>query len=137
MYSDITKYRVIYGDTDQMGVVYYGNYARFFEIGRSELFRNIGIAYKSVEDIGLIMPVVAMDLKYYTPATYDDILTIKTTIEQLPTSRITLRHEIYNEMEKLLVAGSVTLCFVDAEKRKPIKAPKVLLEKLATVWKNK
>lgn len=134
MFEDITKYRVVYADTDQMGVVYYGNYARFFEIGRTELFRKIGLAYKEVEEKGIIMPVVAMDIKYYTPARYDDILTIKTRIEKMPTSRIVLLHDIYNRSKQLLVKGSVALCFVDREKRKPIKAPQLLLEKLYEVW---
>lgn len=134
MFEDITKYRVVYADTDQMGVVYHGNYARFFEIGRTELFRKIGLAYKEVEEKGIIMPVVAMDIKYYTPARYDDILTIKTRIEKMPTSRIVLLHDIYNRSKQLLVKGSVALCFVDREKRKPIKAPQLLLEKLYEVW---
>lgn len=134
MFEDITKYRVVYADTDQMGVVYYGNYARFFEIGRTELFRKIGLAYKEVEEKGIIMPVVAMDIKYYTPARYDDILTIKTRIEKMPTSRIVLLHDIYNSSKQLLVKGSVALCFVNREKRKPIKAPQLLLEKLYEVW---
>lgn len=135
MIFDTTRYRVIYGDTDQMGVVYYGNYARFFEIGRTELFRNIGISYKKVEESGLVMPVVSMNLKYYKSAYYDDILDIKTMIKTMPTSRITLFHEIYNEKKELLVKGNATLCFIDIHRKRPIKAPQMLIEKISKVKK--
>ncbi len=131
-----TKYRVCYADTDQMGIVYYGNYAKLFEIARGEAFRQMGVTYKSLEDSGIIMPVIAMEIKYRASALYDDLLTIETKISKFPTTRIVFEHKIYNEMGKLLAEGSVTLCFIDKHKNRPIKIPKVMETPLRELCKN-
>ncbi len=121
-----TQYRVCYADTDQMGIVYYGNYAKLFEIARGEAFRQLGTTYKSLEATGVIMPVINLEVNYHSPSYYDDLLTIQTTIEEFPNTRIKFSHKIYNETGKLLISGSVTLCFIDKKRNRPIKMPEVM-----------
>lgn len=131
-----THYRVCYADTDQMGVVYYGNYAKLFEIARGEAFRHLGMTYKAMEEAGVIMPVIEMNIKYHSSAFYDDLLTIKTRIKIFPTTRIQFEHEIYNENNKLLITGSVTLCFIDSKRMRPIKLPQEMATILQKMWKK-
>jgi acyl-CoA thioester hydrolase len=113
MFVTEIQIRVRYAETDQMNVVYYGNYAQYFEVARVESFRNIGLIYKEMEAGGIIMPVVEMNTKYLRPAHYDDLLTIKTILRELPTDhRIVFEQEVYNEEKRLLTMGKVTLYFV-------------------------
>ncbi len=115
--------RVRYGETDKMGYVYYGNYAQYFEVARVELLRSLGVSYKGLEDNGVMLPVSHMDIKYIKPAFYDDLLTIKVFVEELPKVKIKFRYETYNEKEVLLNIAETTLVFVDMEIGKPIKCP--------------
>ncbi|PVX50087.1 acyl-CoA thioester hydrolase [Balneicella halophila] len=131
-----TQYRVCYADTDQMGVVYYGNYAKLFEIGRGEAFREIGTTYKEMENTGVIMPVIHLEVTYHSSAFYDDLLTIETTIDEFPKTRVTFNHKIYNEKGKLLVTGSVTLCFIDKKRQRPVKMSKMMEQKLREIWND-
>jgi acyl-CoA thioester hydrolase len=104
---------VRYAETDQMNVVYYGNYAQYFEVARAESIRNLGLTYKEMEAAGVMMPVVEMQTKFLRPAHYDDLLTIKTIMRELPVDhRILFEHEVYNQEKKLLTLGKVTLYFV-------------------------
>ena len=120
-----------YALTDQMGVVYYGNYAQFYEIGRTEAIRQLGYTYKDIEAMGIIMPVVEMNSKFLRPAKYDDLITVKTTLRELPTGHaINFFFEIFNEDDKLLNAGNVILYFVEAVTMKRAKMPTELEEKL-------
>src|SRR5690348_9666098 len=96
MYSHETKLRVRYGETDQMGYSYYGNYAQYFEVGRVEMLRSLGVTYKEMEDEGIALPVYTFSIKYYKPAFYDDELTIKTTINKMPAARISFNYQTYN-----------------------------------------
>jgi acyl-CoA thioester hydrolase, YbgC/YbaW family len=131
MYESITTTRVRYAETDQMNVVYYGNYAQYFEIGRVESIRALGISYKKLEEMGILLPVVELHIKYLRSAHYDDVLTIKTTLKELPTAhRIEFHQEVYNEDNKLLTTGSVVLYFVDAASMKKTNIPAELSEKL-------
>lgn len=131
MYSFETKVRVRYGETDQMGFVYYGVYAQYYEVGRVELLRSLGISYKKIEDMGFALPVVSMKIQYKKPALYDDNLVVKTTIKEIPEStRIIFHYEIYNERSELLNFGEVVLVFLNKETKKPCIVPKVILEKL-------
>ena len=115
MYESSTQVRVRYAETDQMNVVYYGNYAQYFEVGRVESIRQLGYTYKDMEIQGIIMPVVEMHVRYLRPATYDDLITIKTQIRELPHDhRIEFYQEVYNEEGKLLTSGKVVLYFLDA-----------------------
>lgn len=120
-----------YALTDQMGVVYYGNYAQFYEIGRTEAIRQLGYTYKDIEAMGIIMPVVEMNSKFLRPAKYDDLITVKTTLRELPTGHsINFFFEIFNEEDKLLNAGNVVLYFMEAVTMKRAKMPTELEEKL-------
>lgn len=113
MFITETLIRVRYAETDQMNVVYYGNYAQYFEVARAESIRNLGLTYKEMEAAGVMMPVVEMQTKFLRPAHYDDLLTIKTIMRELPIDhRILFEHEVFNQEKKLLTLGKVILYFV-------------------------
>ncbi|GAB3883889.1 acyl-CoA thioesterase [Spirosoma agri] len=120
---DVTGIRVRYHDTDQMGIVYYGNYARFYEVGRVEALRQLGIDYKSIEARGIGMPVYDMCSRFIRPAKYDDLLTIRVTVPQLPNTRILFRYEIFNQDGQLLNTGETTLIFLKSDTGRPCRAP--------------
>ena len=130
MYSFETKIRVRYGETDQMSFVYYGVYAQYYEVGRVELLRSLGLSYKEFEAMGFALPVVNMNIRYKKPAFYDDELTIKTTIKELPSAKITFHYETLNENRELLNIGEVILVFINKKTGKPCSAPKVIMNKL-------
>ncbi|MFP5040388.1 acyl-CoA thioesterase [Parasediminibacterium sp. JCM 36343] len=138
MYEHITTTRVRYAETDKMNVVYHGNYAQYFEIGRTEAIRDLGYTYKDLEDEGVIMPVVEISSKFLRPAHYDDLLTIKTMLKELPTNhKMEFLHEIYNAQGKLLTVGRVVLYFINAATREKTAMPKGWNEKLAVYFENK
>jgi acyl-CoA thioester hydrolase len=123
--------RVRYGETDQMGYLYYGNYAQYYEVGRAELIRSVGLPYKSMEeDYGIMMPVVSMNIRYIRPALYDELLTIKTSLRHLPEQFITFYYEIFNEKGQLLNGATVRLCFMDIKTKKRIPTPEYLQKEL-------
>ncbi len=131
MYHCDVQLRVRYGETDQMGYLYYGRYAEYFEVGRVETIRSLGLTYKELEEVyGIWLPVVSLDMRFVRPAFYDDLLTIHTEIRKLPDRYITFRSEIFNEKRKLVNAGTVRLCFFDSTTKKVVQAPELLLEKL-------
>ena len=132
MYQATTQTRTRYAETDQMNVVYYGNYAQYFEIGRVESFRALGFTYKRMEEEGIIMPVVEMHTRYLRPATYDELLTIQTQIRVLPISyHIEFFQDVFNEENKLLAAGRVVLYFLKKETWKRTDIPEAMKEALA------
>jgi acyl-CoA thioester hydrolase len=120
--------RVRYSETDQMGVVYHGNYAQYFEMGRVEWLRNIGISYKWMEENGIMLPVVSLSLNYKKSARYDDNLLVKTIFKKLSTVKIEFDYEIYNEQNELLTIGNSILVFVDMKTGRPISPPNYILE---------
>ncbi|GAB4290035.1 MAG: thioesterase family protein [Marinilabiliales bacterium] len=122
--------RVLYGDTDKMGVVYYGHYPRYYESGRTELMRYLGISYKSLEDKGIMMPVVEMHMEYLRSAYYDDNLTVRTIIKEMPKARIRFYYEIYNEDKVLINKAYTDLSFINSETYRPVRPPAFLIEKL-------
>lgn len=126
-----TQIRINYADTDQMGFVYYGHYAKFFEIGRTEALRSLGMSYKEMEEDGVMLPVLENYSKYIKPAKYDDLLTIKTTLVEKPTVRISFEYEIINENGELLHKGWSKLAFMSKANYKPCRAPKRFLECIA------
>ncbi len=131
MYTHSTTLRVRYSETDQMSFVYYGQYAAYFEVGRVEAMRSLGIRYASIEnDHGILMPVMNMHVRYLRPALYDDLLTLKTSVTRLPEKDITFLTEIFLENGKLAVVGKVVLCFLEAETRKRIPVPQFLIDAL-------
>lgn len=125
---DVTDIRVRYYDTDQMGIVYYGNYARFYEIGRVEAMRHLGMNYKELEERGISMPVYDLNSRFIRPAKYDDLLTIRVTIPQLPKTRFMFSYEIFNQDGQLLNTGQTTLVFVRTDTGRPCTAPNDLVE---------
>jgi acyl-CoA thioester hydrolase len=131
-----TQIRVRYGETDQMGVVYHGNYALYFEQARTEALRGIDITYKSLEDSGIMMPVVSLHVDFKRSAKYDDLLTIKTRMPQLPTAKITLEYEVLNEAGVLLATGNSTLVFMDKLTNRPTRCPEHLYQKFNSFFVN-
>lgn len=136
MYTHSTKLRVRYSETDQMGYVYYGNYAQFFEIGRVEMLRSLGISYRQMEEQGIMLPVVNFEVKYIRPAYYDDLITIKTSITKIPTAKIVFDYELYNENNQLLTKANTVLVFVNKSTMKPTTAPQHLVNKLSELLAN-
>ena len=131
MFSFDNQIRVRYADTDQMQVVYHAKFIEYFESGRTEAIRHLGITYKEIEAWGLIMPVVKLTCEYARPGLYDDLLTIRTILKELPDSHsIDFHQEIYNEAEKLVCKGTITLFFVEKATRTKCAMPAPLREKL-------
>lgn len=118
-----TKIRVRYAETDQMGFVYYGRYAEYYEVGRVEAMRKLGLSYKEMENKGILMPVIEYYIKYKKPALYDDEIILITTIKEIPNIKIKFYHECFNSNGELLNTGFVTLAFLKKENKKPISAP--------------
>ncbi len=135
MYSHTIYIRVRYAETDQMGYVYYGNYAAYYESGRTEAIRDLGFTYKELEATGIIMPVAGLEIKYLRPAYYDELLKVVTSLRQLPDTKAQFHTELFNEEGKLLNAGVTTLVFVDAATRQKTMMPEVLRAKLAPYFK--
>ena len=130
MFVHDASMRVLYADTDNMGFVYYGNYPQYYEFGRTESIRHLGIAYKTLEEQGVAMPVIDLHCYYHKPAHYDDLLTIRTIIREMPAARIHFFYEIFNEGKDLLNTGETTLIFLNIERNRPVRAPADLLEKI-------
>ncbi len=130
MFTSEVKVRVRYADTDQMGYVYYGKYASFYEIARVEALRSIGISYKELEDQGVMMPVLENHSYYLQPAQFDEVLTIKVMIKEMPTAKIIFHYQIYNQSEQLIHHGETVLVFISKASRKIMRPPKILAEVL-------
>ena len=137
MFITETQIRIHYALTDQMGVVYHGHYAQFYEIGRAEALRQIGYSYKDIEAMGIIMPVVDIHSRFLRPAKYEDLITVKTTLRELPVHhKIVFHTEIYNEQDELLNTGDVTLYIMQAKGMKRCEMPVELKEKLSRYFHN-
>jgi acyl-CoA thioester hydrolase len=131
MYQHTTQIRVRYGETDQMGYLYYGNYAQYYEIGRVEMIRSLGLTYKEMEEEhGVFMPVTDMQVKYLRPIYYDNLVTVRTTVHAMPDKFINFETELLNEAGKLCNTAHVRLCFFDGATKKLEAAPEFLLEKM-------
>ncbi|HLS37831.1 MAG TPA: thioesterase family protein [Sphingobacterium bovisgrunnientis] len=130
MFVHEEKIRVRYAETDQMGYVYYGNYAAYYEVARTEMLRKTGFSYKELEEMGVMMPVLEMNIKYSQPAKYDELLTIKVIIKEKPSVRIKFEYEVYDEAGTLLNTGNTQLVFVDMVRNRPCKAPEVFMQKM-------
>ena len=137
MLETSTTVRVRYAETDQMNVVYHGNYAQYFEVARAECIRGFGFTYKEMESLGVMMPIVDLQIKFLRPAHYDDLLTIKTTLRELPTNhKIEFNHEVYNEKQELLTIGKVILYFIDVNTKARSTMPQIMFEKLLPFFKE-
>ena len=131
MLEDNINIRVRYADTDQMGFVYYGNYAKYYEIARVELFRNIGLTYKSLEEMGIGMPVIEMKTNFIIPAKYDEKLIVNIKISEIPKLKIKFIYKIFNEKNELINAGETVLTFINLLTRKPKRVPAIMKDKLS------
>jgi len=136
MYTFETSIRVRYGETDQMGYVYYGNYPLYYEVGRTEMLRSIGLSYCAMEEEGILLPVRSLNVKYIEPALYDDLLCLRVTLKELPSAKIHFYYEIFNEQGKLLNTGDTVLVFVNAQTRRPRRPPKKLMTELEKFFPN-
>jgi acyl-CoA thioester hydrolase len=136
MYTSEMQIRVRYAETDQMNVVYHGNYAQYFEVGRVESLRRLGLTYKEVEATGVIMPVIEWTAKFLRPARYDDLLTIKTTLKEMPVDhRVEFHQEVYNEDGKLLTIGKALLYLLRSANMEKTNMPDEMKTKLAPYFK--
>jgi len=125
-----TNIRVRYGETDQMGVVYHGNYASYFEIARTEWLRNLGVTYKELENKGIMLPVISLFFNFIKSAKYDDVLTITVILKKKPLVKIEFDYEIYNQKKEKISTGNSVLAFMDMKTNKPLRCPNYILEKL-------
>lgn len=135
MFEHSTKLRVRYGETDQMGYMYYGNYASFYEVGRVEMLRSLGLTYSGMEASGIMMPVVELSCRYLKPALYDEEITIRVIMEEMPRIRIHFKYELYNEKQELINTGETLLVFINMKTNRPCIAPKDFLEKVKVFFK--
>lgn len=126
MIRSVVTIRVRYGETDRMGYCYYGNYAQYFEVGRVEALRELGVTYKELEDEGIGLPVSNYEVEYKRPAYYDDELQVVTVITSCQGARIEFDYEVLNEKQELICTAKTTLVFVDLESGRPVKAPEMV-----------
>jgi len=135
MYQSETSVRVRYGETDQMAYVYYGYYAMYYEVARVESLRKLGVTYKELEAMGVMMPVLENHSKFLTAARYDEVLRIVTTIRVKPTVKIKFEYEIFNEENRLIHQGETLLAFVNQKSGRPCKPPEVMMNVLEPFFK--
>ncbi|WP_456440285.1 acyl-CoA thioesterase [Psychroserpens sp.] len=128
--TDEIQFRVRYGETDQMGIVYHGNYAQYFEIGRTEWLRKMGFSYKQMEEDGIMLPVISLSINYKKSACYDDLIKVKTKLVNKPTAKIEFEYEILNENNEILTTGNSVLVFMDINKNRPTRCPEYILDQL-------
>ncbi|MGB6151916.1 MAG: thioesterase family protein [Pricia sp.] len=124
------SFRVRYAETDQMGVVYHGNYAQYLEMGRVEWLRDFGISYKSMEKNGVMLPVISLVVNYKKSAVYDDLITVETRLKKTPLVKIEFDFKIYNEQQEILATANTVLVFMDMKSKRPIKCPDYILKKI-------
>ena len=127
---DEVQIRVRYGETDQMGIVYHGNYAQYFEIGRTEWLRKFGFTYKQMEEDGIMLPVISLSINFKKSARYDDLIKVKTQVVKKPTAKIEFEYEITNNADEILTTGTSVLVFLDVAKNRPTRCPDYILDQL-------
>lgn len=130
-----TKVRIRYGEVDMMGFFYHSHYVELFETGRTEFMRELGFTYADIEKMGVMMPVLQVHIDYKNPAHYDDLITIKTTLREMPRVKITFHHEVFRgegDNMQLITTGSVTLAYMSAVSHRPTRCPEVLVKLLAS-----
>jgi len=130
MITTENEIRIRYDEVDKMGYVYHGNYAKYYHISRTELLRKIGICDKELEKHDILLPVIEMNIKYLKPIFYDEVITVKTSLIEFPTSRLSFRHEVRNYKNELINQAESTVAFVDINTRKPMRAPQFIVNKI-------
>jgi acyl-CoA thioester hydrolase len=118
-----TQIRVRYKDTDQMGIMHHSNYIVMYEQARTEWLRDMGLTYAEIERRGIMSPIIEVQSRYLAPAFYDDVLTVRVFLDEMPMVKLVVRSEVYNGKGELINRGSVTLGFMSAETRRPCRAP--------------
>ena len=126
-----TKIRVRYGEVDRMGFLYHSHYVEYFDVGRSEMMREVGMPNSEIEARGIELPVLKVEIDYKKPAFYDDLLTIRTTLKELPKVKIRFDYEVFSENCELITTGAVTLAFMNAKTKRPVRCPEFLIEAIA------
>lgn len=134
MYHAETQLRVRYAETDQMGYVYYGNYAMYYEVARVESLRKLGFSYKELEAMGIMLPVLENKSKFHRPGKYDELLTIKVTIPEKPALKMKFIYEVFNENNELINSGETVLVFIKQATMKPCRMPKVMDDLLSAYF---
>ena len=119
---------VRYYETDQMGIVHHSNYVRYFECGRTDMLKKVGLPIERIEEAGVMLPVVSVECRYKTPAVLGDTLRIVTSVDEVPRARLVIRNEVYNPSDQLMCEGSVTLGFIDSNTRRPVRCPEMLVK---------
>jgi len=135
MFEHTTKVRVRYGETDQMGYMYYGNYAEFFEVGRVEMLRSLGMTYSSMEASGIMMPVLEMKCKYIKPARYDEEIHIRVIMDKMPGVKIHFRYELFNENDELIHQAETLLAFINMKTNRPCLPSQEFIDKMKPFFK--
>ena len=128
--SDEIEIRVRYGETDQMGFVYHGNYAQYLEMGRIEWLRKLGVSYKKMEEEGIMLPVLSLDINFKKSAFYDDVINVKTQLLKIPSARIEFDYELTNQEGEIITIATTVLAFVNMKTNRPMRCPKYILDKL-------
>ncbi len=128
MLTHETTVRVRYADTDQMGYVYHARYLEYLEVGRTDLVRHIGLPYAEVEEMGILMPVIDLSIRYKQPAYYDNVLRIKTTVPSMPQASFPFEYEVYNEQDQLILTAELRLAFIDKARKRPVRVPDFIRE---------
>ena len=124
------SFRVRYGETDQMGVVYHGNYAQYLEMGRVEWLRALGFSYKKMEEEGVMLPVISLQINFKKSAVYDDLIRVVTILKKRPSVKIEFDYKIYNEADEILIEAHTVLAFINKKTKRPMKCPEAILEKI-------
>jgi acyl-CoA thioester hydrolase len=130
MFEHTTKVRVRYGETDQMGYMYYGNYAEFYEVGRVEMLRSLGMTYSGMEQSGIMMPVLELKARYLKPARYDEMISIKVIMDKMPGVKIHFRYELYNEQDELINQAETLLAFINMKTNRPCLPSPEFIDKM-------
>lgn len=130
MFEHTTKVRVRYGETDQMGYMYYGNYAEFYEVGRVEMLRSLGMTYSSMEASGIMMPVLEMSCRYLKPALYDEEISIRVLMDKMPGIKIHFRYELYNQNNELIHKAETLLAFINMKTNRPCMPSQEFIDKM-------
>ena len=130
MYKNTTSIRVRYSETDQMGVVHHSNYAHFFEIGRTEWLRSLGISYKQLEKSGIILPVISLSCSFKKSAYYDELITVHTFLKRKPSVKIEFDYTIMNENNEILCTGNTILAFINISTKKPTRCPENIINRI-------
>jgi acyl-CoA thioester hydrolase len=130
MFKYATKIRVRYGETDQMGYMYYGNYAEFFEVGRVEMLRSLGLTYSGMEASGIMMPVLELHSRYLKPARYDEEITVNVLMAKMPGVKIHFKYDLYNEKQELIHVAETLLVFINMKTNRPCLPPQDFIDKL-------